>query len=113
MLSNILNSCLGFCAVRIAYRLCGKKLASMHRVDRVLSFFSSRRNRDSHPSHSRAGEGVGGPNSDEGTDTVVYVLGVSLFSFPFPNLLFKQYVKKRKIGIGKIKSDSFAVLHYS
>ncbi len=53
-----------------------------HRVGRVLSFFSSRRRWDSHtpssphPSsphlwirgaHSLAGEGVGGPNSDEGT----------------------------------------------
>jgi hypothetical protein len=58
-----------------------------HRVDRVLSFFSSRPNWDS-PNPSHAGEcvpplwfmgggyytlawGRGGPNSDEGTDTVV------------------------------------------
>jgi hypothetical protein len=71
----------------------------IHRVDRVLGIFSSRPNWDSpnpltrrrvgSPSfgsgggrgtHSLAGEGVGGPNSDEGTDTVwcswytVYVL---------------------------------------
>ncbi len=59
-----------------------------HRVDRVLIFFSSRPNRESPtlstagecvpPSfgsggctHLLAGKGVGGPNSDEGTDTVV------------------------------------------
>ncbi len=50
-----------------------------HRVDRVLSFFSSRRNWDS-PTPSPAGECAppplgkrrwGGPNSDEGTYTVV------------------------------------------
>jgi hypothetical protein len=60
-----------------------------HRVDRVLGFFSSRPNWDLPPipspageyvppfgsgggeTHSLTGEGVGGPNSDEGTDTVV------------------------------------------
>jgi len=58
--------------------------AESHRVDRVLSFFSSRWNWDSPiPSpagecalplvlgggtHSLAREGVGGPNSNEGTD---------------------------------------------
>ncbi len=57
-----------------------------HKADRVLSFFSSRRNWDcSTPSPAgecspppgsgggghTAGEGVGSPNSDAGTDTVV------------------------------------------
>jgi len=68
-----------------------------HRVDRVLGFISNRPNWDPHPltrrqlcplpplvpggrTHSVAGEGwwlpitspdAGGPNSDEGTDTVV------------------------------------------
>ncbi len=59
----------------------------IHRVDRVLGFFSSRPNWDS-PTPSPAGEcaplwfwgeghtglrerGWGSPNSDEGTDTVV------------------------------------------
>jgi hypothetical protein len=64
-----------------------------HRVDRVLGLFSSRPNWDSHtPSpagecvfppiwfrgrgtRSLAGEGVEGPNSDEGTDALgIYVL---------------------------------------
>ncbi len=58
-----------------------------YRIDRVVGFFSSRPNRD-HPipspagdcvttpfmvsgegTHSLAGERLGGPNSDEGTDT--------------------------------------------
>ncbi len=52
-----------------------------HRVDRVLSFFSSRRSWDyTNPpplvgggggTRALAGEGMGGPNSDEGTDTMV------------------------------------------
>ncbi len=60
-----------------------------HRVGRVLSLFSSRRNWDSPTpfaagecalppfgpgggrAHSLAGEGLGGPNSDEGTYTVM------------------------------------------
>jgi hypothetical protein len=51
-----------------------------HRVERVLVFFSSRLNWDPHPSvcppfGTGAGThllgGRGGPNSDEGTDTVV------------------------------------------
>ncbi len=63
-------------------------LAETHRIGRVLSFFSSRRNWDSptpHPQasmppplwfrgggeHSLAGKGWGRPNSDEGTYTVV------------------------------------------
>ncbi len=61
--------------------------ASLQRVDRVPGFLSSRPNWFSPPPHPQAsvafpfdtgggthsltGEGVGGPNSDEGTDTVV------------------------------------------
>ncbi len=60
-------------------------MGSEHRVDRVLGFFSSRPNWDPPFTPSPAGEcvptpvwfrggtigGVGGPNSDEGTDSVV------------------------------------------
>jgi hypothetical protein len=61
-----------------------------HRVDRVLGLFSSRPIWAPHPltrkrvcppplvprgeTHSLAGEGLGGPNSDEGTDTVVLLV---------------------------------------
>jgi hypothetical protein len=49
---------------------------SNHRVDRVLGFFSSRRNWDLHPlfpgeEHTCVIGELGGPNPDEGTDTVV------------------------------------------
>ncbi len=61
------------------------------RIDRVLSFFSSRPNWDPPPfirrrvlhppppfgsggAHSIAGEGMGGPSSDEETDTVNFVV---------------------------------------
>jgi hypothetical protein len=69
-------------------------VGTVHSVDRVIGFFSSRpiwkppppppSPSDAgecvpHPfgpggggTHSHAGEGIGGPNSDEGTDTVVY-----------------------------------------
>jgi hypothetical protein len=59
-----------------------------HRVNRVLGFFSSRPNWDQSPhppasmspplvgggggAHKLGGEGSGGPNSDEGTDTIGY-----------------------------------------
>jgi hypothetical protein len=54
----------------------------VHRVDRVLGFFSSRRNRDSPTPHpqasvlSLAGEEVGGPNSDQETSTMFFILKV-------------------------------------
>ncbi len=72
-----------------------------HRVGRVLSFFSSRRNWDSptpqpqasvptHPlvlggvgAHSLAGKGWGSPNSDKGTFTVVLFIYTYFVIFTF------------------------------
>jgi hypothetical protein len=81
-----------------------------HRVDSVLGFFSSRPNWDPPPTPSPAGEcvphpfgsggpggegdtlaccrgGGDGPNSDEGTDTVVlYVYSMYLVKRPYESL---------------------------
>ncbi len=74
----------------------------MHRVDRVLGFFSSRSNWYTHPTPSPADEcfspppppfgsggdtlacgwGRGGPNSGKGTETVVGTLGIYVLCAP-------------------------------
>jgi hypothetical protein len=80
------------CAYRIIRQLPGRaKDIPTHRVDRVLSFFSSRSNwvlsHHSHAGecvHSLACEGVrgGGPNYDEGTDTVVHYVNIYVLCAP-------------------------------
>ncbi len=58
-----------------------KKLHSTHRVDRVLGFFFQ--SSELGLPHSLAGEGVGGPNSDEDLAADVY-----LSEAPFPLIGF-------------------------
>ncbi len=71
----------------VVSRYPGDKYSGNHIVDRVLGYFSSRQNWDPPPSHpqgecvpspfgghtrhSLVGKGVGGPNLDKGTDTVL------------------------------------------
>jgi hypothetical protein len=98
----------------------------IHRVDRVLGFFSSRSNWDSpspHPQasapclwfrgegHNRLWESEWGPNSDEGTDTVV--LFICIYSMylvdPFIFLVWLSLVGTEKDTIKSycIRNDHF------
>jgi hypothetical protein len=92
----------------------------LHRVGRVLSFFSSRRNWDSPTplaagecapppfgpggrEHSPAEKGVGSPNSEEGTYTVV----LYVYKYFVVASLFEKYVAQIFLSL----SDSVSNLN--